>query len=159
MKMLLLALTLLVSTALLQAQDQAPQGQSPQATPQDQAPQAEQPQDQTPSNSRRMGQMGSHGSAQTVEGCLQNSNGTFTLTDSSGTMYQLQGDSSKLTPHAGQEVRITGTTSAGSTSDTGSSETAAAGSGMPSSSGAQPMLTVQKVRQVSKTCNSNGMGK
>ena len=158
MRILLLALTLLVSTALLQAQDQAPQGQAPQATPQDQTPQPEQPQDQTPSNSRRMGQMGGHGSAQTVEGCLQNSNGTFMLTDSSGTMYQLQGDSSKLTEHVGHEVRITGTTSAGSTASN-SGDSAGAASGMPSSSGAQPMLMVQKVRDVSKSCNNNGMNK
>lgn len=154
MKMLMLALTLLISTALLQAQDQAPQGQSPQA-----APQAEQPQDQAPTtDSSRMGsgQMGNQGSAQTVEGCLQNSNGNFTLTDSSGTMYQLQGDTSKLSAHVGHEVRVTGMTSSGSNT---SSETTGAGSGMPSSSGAQPMLTVQKFKHVSKNCNSNGMVK
>jgi hypothetical protein len=63
LKTLMLALTLLVSAAWLQAQ-QYPQSGS--------------------------GQTGNTTSRQTkVEGCLQGSNGNFTLTDSSGTAYQL----------------------------------------------------------------------
>jgi hypothetical protein len=50
-----------------------------------------------------------------VEGCLQGSDGNFTLADSSGTTYQLNGDTSKLSKHVGNEVQITGSTS-GSTS-------------------------------------------
>jgi hypothetical protein len=37
--------------------------------------------------------MSSH---ETVEGCLQGSNGSYTLTAKDGTMYQLSGDTSKL---------------------------------------------------------------
>src|SRR5438046_1404718 len=48
-----------------------------------------------------------------VEGCLQGSDGNFTLSDSSGTTYQLQGDTAKLSEHVGHEVQITGSTSGG----------------------------------------------
>lgn len=79
-----------------------------------------------------------------VEGCLQGSNGNFTLTDSAGKVYQLQGDASKLTEHVGHEVRVTGTASA-------------AGSGSSMSSGAaQPVLQVDSVKHISKTCKAEG---
>lgn len=88
---------------------------------------------------------GSKAASQTsVEGCLQGSNGNFTLTDSAGTTYTLEGDTSKLTEHVGHEVQITGTPSASS----GASSSSAAASG-----GSQT-LTVQKVKHISKTCKS-----
>jgi hypothetical protein len=82
----------------------------------------------------------------TVQGCLQSSNGTYTLTDKSGTTYQLQGDTSKLSAHVGHEVRITGTTTAGG----------ATSSSMGSQAGGaqQPTLTVASMKHVSKTCQS-----
>ncbi|HXU15501.1 MAG TPA: DUF5818 domain-containing protein [Terriglobales bacterium] len=84
----------------------------------------------------------------TVEGCLQGSGGTYTLTDKNGTTYQLEGDTSKLTAHAGHEVQITGsTTAATSTTPNPTTGTATAG-------GQQPMLTVQKVKHISESCKS-----
>jgi len=83
-------------------------------------------------------------SSQKVEGCLQGSDGNFTLTDASGTTYQLQGDTAKLTDHVGHEVQITGSTSGG-TGSTASS----AGSG-----GSQPTLNVKSMKHISKTCKS-----
>jgi len=120
LKKLMLGLTLLLSAAWLQAQ-QYPQTGS--------------------------GQSGSTKSSQTkVEGCLQGSNGNFTLTDSSGTTYRLQGDSSKLAEHVGHEVQITG----------GASEPSAASTGAGASAVASQTLDVKSVRHISKTCKSTG---
>ena len=85
------------------------------------------------------------GSRQTIEGCLQGSDGNFTLTDSSGTTYQLQGDTAKLTEHVGHEVQITGSTSGGA-GDSANSASAGATS--------QPSLNVKSIKHVSKTCKS-----
>ena len=79
-----------------------------------------------------------------IEGCLQGSDGNFTLTDSSGTTYQLQGDTAKLTEHVGHEVQITGSTSRGG--DSANSASAGAAS--------QPSLNVKSIKHVSKTCKS-----
>jgi len=119
-KILLLALTFLISAALLQAQDASQAGSSQTGTA---AP----------------GQT-------TVQGCLQSSDGNYTLTDKSGRTYQLQGDTSKLSAHVGHEVQITGSTSAmGATS---SSVGAQAGGSQ------QPVLTVKSMKHISKTCHS-----
>lgn len=173
MKTLLLALTLLFSTAWLQAQDQPAQDQQsqPQATspqdqqaqpqtagPQDQQaqpqsnPDAQQPQPQTaPMESNS--QMGQSGDQTSVEGCLQVENGNYTLTTSSGMTYQLQGDNAMLTKHVGHEIRVKGMTSATGTS--AGSATANMGGG----SNTQPMLQVEKVKHVSAHCNTTGMSK
>ena len=79
-------------------------------------------------------------SSNTVEGCLQGSNGNYTLTDSAGTTYQLAGDTSKLTEHVGHEVEIKGSTSPSSSASAGASS--------------QPTLTVDSVKHVSKTCKA-----
>jgi Protein of unknown function (DUF5818) len=120
LKTLMLTLTLLVSVAWLQAQQYPKTGS-----------------DQT----------GSTKSSQTkVEGCLQGSNGNFTLTDSSGTTYQLQGDTSKLAEHVGHEVLITGNASAPS---------AASASAGSAGAGSQT-LDVKGLKHISKTCKSTG---
>ena len=85
--------------------------------------------------------------ASTVQGCLQGSNGTFTLTDESGMTYQIQGDTSTLGEHVGHEVQITGTTqsaSSDSTRETGSASTAAQ----------QSIIQLQDVKHVSTTCKA-----
>ncbi len=123
-KILLLAIALVCSAAWLQAQDQygAQSGSS---------------------------QTGAASSGKmTVQGCLQSSNGTYTLTDKSGTTYQLQGDASKLSAHVGHEVKITGTTSGSSA--TSSSMGAQAGGTQ------QSTLTVESMKHVSKTCQAPG---
>ena len=91
---------------------------------------------------KSQGQMGKGESGQTkIEGCLQKSDSGFTLTDSSGKMYDLQGDTAKLTEHVGHEVMITGTTSSASSMSTTQSE---------------PVLQVTGLKHISKTCKSAG---
>jgi hypothetical protein len=85
------------------------------------------------------------------------------LTDASGTMYQLTGETSKLSSNVNKEVEVRGTTSgasgassgaaasgAGSTASSAGSQTA----GTPTNSGAGQMFNVTKVKKVSKTCNN-----
>jgi hypothetical protein len=122
-KTLTLVATLLLSTAWLMAQDP-----------------------QTSSGSSQAGSATSGSSGQTaVEGCLQGSSGNYTLTDKSGTTYQLQGDTSKLAEHVGHEVQITGSTSAGSAGSSASAGSSGAAAG-------SQMLTVEKVKHMGKTC-------
>ena len=135
---LMFALTLILATTWLMAQEPASQGSSSQA-----------------------GTAASSGSGQTaVEGCLQGSNGSFTLTDKAGTTYQLSGDTSKLAEHVGHEVQITGTTSAstgaGAAGSSAGSASSSAGSAGSSSSAGSQMLTVDKVKHMSKTCKEAG---
>ena len=121
-RMFLLVLILLCSAAWLQAQDQYPQ--------------------HPPTGS---GQTEGASGRTLVEGCLQGSNGSFTLIASSGMTYQLQGDTSKLSKHVGHEVQITGSPSkssaGGSTSET-------------SPGGSQPALSVEKVKHISESCKN-----
>jgi len=115
----LLALTLLVSAAWVQAQGQYPQTESSQA--------------EATASGHTM-----------VEGCLQHSDGNYTLTDKNGTTYQLQGATSKLEEHVGHEVQITGTEASAATSSPTGTQTA----------GTQSALMVQSVKHISATCKS-----
>ena len=128
-KTLMLALALLLSAAWLQAQEQYPQAGSSQT--------------------------GATASGQTtVQGCLQGSDGNYTLTDNSGTTYTLQGDTSKLSPHVGHEVQITGTTSGASASPSAGAGTTNPTTGTPTTGAQQSTLTVQDMKHISKTCKS-----
>src|SRR5438874_13839327 len=121
-KTFLLAISLLVSAAWVQAQSQYPQTGSSQT--------------------------GASASGQTtVQGCLQGSDGSYTLTDKSGTTYHLQGDTSKLSAHVGHEVQITGSTTSASTATSPTAGTA-------TSASQQPTLTIQSMKHISKTCKS-----
>jgi Protein of unknown function (DUF5818) len=80
-----------------------------------------------------------------VVGCVQGSDGSFTLTDSSGTTYQLQGDTAKLTEHVGHEVQISGNMAESS---------APAANASAAGAGSQPTLEVKSVKHLSKTCKS-----
>ena len=121
-KTMMLAFLLFLSAAWLQAQQDYPQSQAGQTT-------------------------GTTGQT-TVEGCLQGSGGNYTLTDKNGTMYQLTGDTSKLSDHVGHEVQITGASSAPSS---------ASASGGTASTGSQQMtLDVNSMKHISKTCKSAG---
>jgi hypothetical protein len=119
-KTLLLSLVLLTSAAWLQAQAY------PQSAP-----------TQTPDG--KSGYM-------TVEGCLQGSDGNYTLTADSGTMYQLTGNTAELKDHVGHQVQITGMTS-GSSAAGSSSESAAGGP-------QQATLEVKSMKHIAKTCKS-----
>lgn len=119
---LLLTISLLVSAVWLQAQSQYPKTESSQT------------------EASASGQT-------TVQGCLQGSDGNYTLTDDGGTSYQLQGDTSKLSAHVGHEVQIIGSTTSAS-SATSPTTGAAAGATQ------QPTLTVQNMKHISETCRS-----
>jgi hypothetical protein len=87
----------------------------------------------------------SSSSHKTVTGCLSRSDGGYTLTEKSGTKYQLTGDTAKLSEHVGHEVQIKGTTA-------GSSATPSA-----STSGAnatEQTLDVSSFKHISSTCVS-----
>jgi len=130
-KTLMLAAILLLSAAWVQAQeDHSKAGSDPQAG-------------SSTSASQDSGK--SDAGSQSVEGCLQGSNGSFTLTDQSGTTWQLAGDTSKLTEHVGHEVQIKGST--------GGASPAGAGAG---AAGGQQTLTVESVKHLAKTCKSAG---
>ena len=121
-KTLMLVLALLVSSAWLSAQEY-PQSGSPQT------------------GNAAAGQ-------NTIQGCLEGSNGSYTLTADSGTTYQLQGDTSMLSKHVGHEVQITGTPSGTGSSSSEASPNAG------TAAGTQPTLTVDNVKHVSKTCGN-----
>ena len=136
MQKLLLLSVLLMSFSWAAAQDN-----SNQSMPQDQSQsQAQTSQTQNPNNM---------GSQTTVRGCLNGSNGNYTLTDKSGTTYQLMGDSAKWSEHVGHEVKVMGTVGASSGAQTGES-----GGGMSGGSG--QTLQVTSIKHVSKTCQSGG---
>jgi hypothetical protein len=119
---LLLAVSLLVSAVWLQAQGQYPQTESSQTE--------------------------ASASGQTkVQGCLQGSDGNYTLTADTGTTYQLQGDTSKLSAHVGHEVQITGSTTSESSATTPTT-------GTPAGATQQPTLAVQNMKHISETCKS-----
>jgi hypothetical protein len=82
----------------------------------------------------------------TVKGCLSKSDGGYTLTEKSGTTYQLTGDTSKLAEHVGHEVQVKGTTG-------GSSATPSASSSGANATG-QPTLDVTSFKHISSTCGS-----
>jgi hypothetical protein len=97
-------------------------------------------------------------SGNSIEGCLNGSAGSWTLTDQSGKTWQLAGDTSKLSDHVGHQVRITGTdnsssaSSSGSTGSSPSSSSGASATGAGSSSGSQSTFNVQKVKMISSSC-------
>ena|SRR5690348_12154036 len=86
----------------------------------------------------------STGAAKKVEGCLQSSNGSYTLTDNAGATYMLQGETSMLAEHVGHEVQITGTPEGSSAESTGTI------------GGGEQTLQVKNVKHMAKTCKSAG---
>src|SRR5579862_1082825 len=120
-KTLMLALAFLLSTAWLAAQSQYPQTGSSQP--------------------------GTAASGHTsVRGCLQESNGHYTLTSDSGMTYQLEGESSTLSKHVGHEAQITGSTEGNSSSAT---STKSAGSAT-----SEETLVVKSLKHISTTCSN-----
>jgi hypothetical protein len=93
------------------------------------------------------GQAAQSGGQMMVQGCLGGSDGNYTLSDSNGTVYQLTGDTAKLSAHVGHEVKVTGT-----------SDSSAAGTGTPSGSGATTghSIQVSSVKHISKSCKMGG---
>src|SRR5581483_9414377 len=122
---------------------------------------------------------------QTIRGCLSGTEGSFTLTDMSGTTYRLQGKDDKLKKEVGHEVELkversesamaggAGTTGqAGGTS--GAATTAPSGQTQPSTSGSisgrpgetsatggaasEQTVKVKDVKKISDTCTTSPSG-
>ena len=121
-----------------QPSSQSPSATSPSSTSPSAAPSSQQP------DSSATGTSSDKGSA--IEGCLNGSAGNFTLTDASGTTYQLAGDTTKLSDHVGHQVRVWGdSASSGGSSATGSTT---------SSASSQPTLNVKRVKMISSSCST-----
>jgi hypothetical protein len=102
-KLSLRAAILLLSSAWVLAQSgAAPSNQNPGST----SPSAQQPAQQPDTSQKSTGE-------DTVEGCVARTADVFTLTDASGNIYKLAGDTRKLADHVGHQVRITGGESPG----------------------------------------------
>jgi hypothetical protein len=141
-KTLLSTLILLALSAWVVAQ-QAPNSQSSPSTSQGTASQA--PNSQSAPNSGQGAQ--SAAGQNMVQGCLGSSGNNYTVTDKSGTSYQLQlpqgADGNALKPHVGEEVRVEGSTSNGGASASGGGSAAG-----------QPSITVKNIYRVSTTCSN-----
>ncbi len=85
----------------------------------------------------------------TVEGCLSGTAGNFSLTDkSTGTTYQLTGNTAKLQNHVGHTMQVTGTASAGTTNPAGSMSSSTEPSGAKT-------LNVTSFKHISATCTDS----
>ena len=82
----------------------------------------------------------------TIEGCLQSASGQYSLTDSSGKVYQLSGYANKLSRHIGHQVQITGKPGVKTVSDTSY--------GAASSAEQIPVFDVKTVTHVADTCKA-----
>jgi len=83
---------------------------------------------------------------ETVQGCLSNSGGTYTLTAKDGKTFQLTGDTAKLTEHVGHEIKVTGTMSSAAESSTGAM----------GKTSAEKTIEVSSVKHIAKTCEGKG---
>jgi Protein of unknown function (DUF5818) len=94
----------------------------------------------------------------TLRGCLSSSGGGYTLTDASGTQYQLSGDNSKLSQHVNNEVEVKGSTtgSSGASASSGSAAGSQSATGSAGTGSAGQMFNVTKVKKVSGSCNTSG---
>lgn len=109
-------------------------------------------------NGQTAGAPGSSGHGHTtLRGCLSSSGGGYTLTDASGTQYQLSGDTSKLSQHVNNEVEVKGSTSGstGASASTGSSARSQSATGSAAAGSAGQMFTVSKVKKISGSCNTS----
>jgi hypothetical protein len=89
----------------------------------------------------------------TVDGCLSGSAGSYMLKDkTSGTTYNLTGNTSKLGPHVGHEVQITGTPSSASGANASGSATS---SGSASGMGGENTLRVSSMKHIAASCTAS----
>src|SRR5215469_4755802 len=100
---------------------------------------------QAEQSAKDAGQAVNNATKMKVKGCLSGSDGNYTLTDNSGTAYQLSGDTSKLSSHVGHEIQVTGTTAEAAASAVGSTPKSievtnfkASGTACPSAAGSKP---------------------
>jgi hypothetical protein len=136
------------------SQPASPQPASPSSTSPIQQPTT--PDSSTTTQTTTQTTQTSTDSSTSIEGCLNGSAGSFTLTDQSGKTWQLAGDTAKLGDHVGHQLRISGTDNSGSASSpsSGAGSSASSSGAMGSSSG-QSTFTVKKVRMISSSCSTS----
>lgn len=181
MKPVLVLCTLVLGASMFaagQTSPSAPPGSTPPTFPSDQsrpaAPDTSAPApQQTPDIANPAGSSTTQSSTQdstaaatqekTIEGCLAqaSSGGAFTLTDSSGANFILQGDTSKLAKHVGEEVQVNGTATQSSTSSATSGVSSSSGSASDTSSqpstsasSASSIINVKSVHKVASSCSA-----
>jgi hypothetical protein len=81
---------------------------------------------------------------ETIEGCLQRSEGQYTLIDSTNTIHHLVGGASKLSHHIGHQVEITGKPGVRTLDTTPQ--------GAASAAVVQPIIEVKSVKHIAETC-------
>ncbi len=81
----------------------------------------------------------------TVAGCLRSANTHYTVTAEDGTVYNLTGDTAKLSRYVGHEVEVTGKPTVKSL-DTTMKEAASTVEELPA-------LDVKSAKELSKTCS------
>jgi hypothetical protein len=79
----------------------------------------------------------------TIQGCLSRSEGDYIVTDKSGTMYHLKGDTGQLADHVGHEVQIKGTMPDSSTA-----------SGASTSDKSEQNIEVASMNHISEKCST-----
>ena len=90
----------------------------------------------------------------TMEGCLsQSSDGTFTLSDNSGTSYQLRGEASQLSDNVGKEVRINGTI-LNSSASTAAGAMSSRNPETPTPGASSKQFVVSRVEKIADTCSA-----
>ena len=81
---------------------------------------------------------------ETIEGCLQRSEGQYSLIDDTNTIHHLAGGGSKLKDHVGHQVEITGKPGVRNIDTTTA--------GLASSVVVQPVIEVKSVKYIADTC-------
>lgn len=140
-KTILLTFTLLSCSAWMAAQSTSPSTSAPDTS-------------SAPSSQSSAGQSGADasgnmsGSETTIAGCLNSAGGGYTLTDASGTTYQLSGDTSKLSSRVNNQVELKGTASGSASGSAGSSASASSGAASGQT------FNVTKVKKIASTCSN-----
>lgn len=127
------------------SQSTQPSTQSPSTTsPSSTSPSAQQPDTSSSGSAGATSGATSSDKGNAIEGCLAGSAGSYTLTDASGTSYQLAGDTSKLADHVGHQVKVWGDAGSASSASTGASASASAGQ----------TFNVKRVKMVASSCSN-----
>ncbi|HET9698443.1 MAG TPA: hypothetical protein VFP40_16345 [Terriglobales bacterium] len=176
MKTRVLLLTSVLGSWMFVAAQQPPASSStpstfPQSQSTEQPVNPQQPANQMPpdTHASKSDESSTAGSSQasssettSVEGCLTqlSSNNQFRLTDQAGNSYQLQGDSSELSQHLNQQVRIkasladTGSAVSKAESSTPTPDSSTQTGGAGSNTSGSKQLNVSSVEQLSNTCSA-----
>ena len=93
------------------------------------------------------GQAGTSSSnSTTVQGCLENRAGRYSLKASDGMVYKLTGEANKLKDHVGHEVEITGKPTVRTYSSTEQ--------GAASTTREQHVIRVESIKHIADTCTA-----